>query len=143
MVATIICVVSYTCCVVFAVWIFIRKFRFYALCSSVMAVCSFMSAFFAAELIRQQVVEWGQMGASFGTSLLNLKLDVGAWAILVAGFILAGGYFISRQAPMTKAVEAPEAGKSRAEPSMMFCRECGSKIARDSKFCKECGAKLT
>jgi ribosomal protein L40E/DNA-directed RNA polymerase subunit RPC12/RpoP len=31
---------------------------------------------------------------------------------------------------------------SSTEPPMMFCRECGAKIPRDSKFCKECGAKL-
>jgi hypothetical protein len=30
----------------------------------------------------------------------------------------------------------------KPEPSMMFCRECGAKIRRESKFCGECGARL-
>lgn len=37
---------------------------------------------------------------------------------------------------------AEQKSQPRLESSMMFCRECGAKISRDSKFCKECGGKL-
>jgi len=52
----------------------------------------------------------------------------------------------SKQAPLVNEIraKAEETGQVTPEtlPSMMFCRECGTKIPRDSKFCKQCGAKL-
>lgn len=35
-----------------------------------------------------------------------------------------------------------EGSRPQIESSMMFCRECGAKIPRNSKFCKECGSKI-
>ena len=53
-------------------------------------------------------------------SFLNMRLDIGAWVTLVAGFILVGSYAVSRLGPKVEAVQF--------EPTMMFCKECGSKL---------------
>lgn len=126
--ATIFAAVFYIIALVGLVLFLIWKSAFAALSSGVLAIGSFVSAFFAADLLKQQAVEW-EVG-----SFLNLRLDIGAWVTLSAGFILVGSYAVSRLGPKVETVQF--------EPTMMFCKECGRKIPRDSKFCKECGSKL-
>lgn len=137
--ATILAAVLYIIALVYAAIFFIRSSSLYTLSSAVLAIASFVSTFFAAYLIRQQVFEWGQMGST-ETILFNMKLDIGAWVALVAGFLFVGSWFLARQT--TSAVRSDEVEKGKVDRSEMFCRECGRKIPRDSKFCKECGAKL-
>ena len=70
---------------------------------------------------------------------------VGALLLLVAGIIA----LIRRE---KKTERAPPSAVSIAPPApapspavaggMMFCRECGKQIPRESKFCQTCGAKL-
>jgi len=71
----------------------------------------------------------------------------GGFVIRIAGSVVAGlvlivfGLLLRRQATGAPEVKAAETAQvmPKTEPSMMFCRECGAKITRDSKFCKECG----
>lgn len=46
------------------------------------------------------------------------------------------------QRAQTPKVTAPAAVPAAPTSGMMFCRECGKQIPRDSKFCQACGAKL-
>jgi len=142
---TTLAVVFYALSIIYAVAFLIRKSGFYLLLlSSIVAMASVVSALFAASFLKQQLVEWEQFAF-----LLNIRLDIGAWVTLVAGFVLAGSYVLSRQGLTGGPREVVEAeaepmteSKPNVEPSMMFCRKCGSKILRDSRFCKECGAEL-
>ena len=110
--ATILATVFYAMAVVYAVAFFIRKSTFYLLSSAVIAIASFVSAFFAADFSKQQVVEWGQALGWVDAQPLNMRLDIGAWVTLVAGFILAGSYVLTKQAPTTKAVQPPKAAET-------------------------------
>ena len=94
--ATILALVFYTIAVVYAVVFFIRKSSLYILSSAVLAMASFVSTFFAADFIRQQVFEWGQIGSS-ETVLFTQRLDIGACVALVVGFVFVGSYFLGRQ----------------------------------------------
>jgi hypothetical protein len=139
--ATMLAVVFYFLSVVYAVVYFIRGAGFYLLSSAAIAIASAISAFFAVGFFKQQIVEWGELLAF----LLNVRLDMGAWVTLVAGFILAGSYALSREdlaVARQAEVEPMQESRPNAQASTMFCRECGSEIPRDSRFCKECGAKL-
>jgi rhomboid protease GluP len=51
-------------------------------------------------------------------------------------------YTGTKQSMRPKDVGSRELTKSDRS-RMMFCRECGAKISRDSVFCEECGFKLT
>jgi len=64
-----------------------------------------------------------------------VRPDYGIYLVLMAGFVFLGAYFVMRQGVSREPVE-------ETSTSMMYCRECGARIPRDSKFCKECGAKL-
>jgi hypothetical protein len=71
--------------------------------------------------------------------------------LLVLFLIIAGGALVvlgAMSRPKTsKPLETPAErlgtvrGTQQVKP-MMFCRECGAKIPRDSVFCEECGARL-
>jgi hypothetical protein len=130
--ATSLAVVFYSMSVIVAFVFLTGGSALYSLPSAFFATGSFVSTFLAAGFIRQQVDEWGQLGSNW-TGLFNQRLDVGAWLALVAGFMFVGSYLLSGQTEV----------EPKVLPSLMFCRECGRKIPRDSKFCKECGARLT
>ena len=153
--ATILATVFYAIAVAYGVvFFFIRKSTLYLLSSAVIAIVSFVSAFFVADFFKQQVVEWGGMGSSNGI-FLNMRIDIGAWVALVAGFILAGSYVLSRQVVVrshtesegslrfaSKTEPARTSGKAQPVSPTKFCRFCGAKIPRDSTFCEECGGKI-
>jgi hypothetical protein len=151
--------ISYIFAVLCAVASLIRKDPRFSLISGLIAIVSFVSALLASNIIKEQVIKWGQMGSSTA-QLLNYRLDIGQWITLLAGFILVGSCFLSREMPTTQKVPHSETTTTIAKPKFlsptmfqeeakmerprpwMFCKECGARIPRDSKFCKECGARL-
>ena len=86
----------------------------------------------------------GILGAAIALKVRYLSKDLELGAIpkdqVPAAFKIIREQISRRQAPMPVPVPATPASPASG---MMFCRECGKSIARESKFCQLCGAKLS
>ena len=84
------------------------------------------------------------MSSSTLSSILGLSgiMDLRSQAtLLLIGVIIILVVLLAAVILRRRKPSAPAPG-TRTIAEVMYCRECGRKIPRDSKFCKECGAKL-
>ena len=94
--------------------------------------------------------DWGKnIAASLITGTLTLGIGfiwAGASALTYKVFEEKLWRYINHQIDSLSG--APQSNKESEESlsgtvsTLMFCRECGSKIPRDSKYCEKCGANL-
>ncbi len=85
----------------------------------------------------------GVLGASIAVKVRFLSKDLELGAIprdqVPAAFKIIRDQIQRFQTPSAAPLAAAPVGPT---PGMMFCRECGKQIPRESKFCAACGAKL-
>jgi ribosomal protein L40E len=91
--------------------------------------------------------DWGKnIAASVIAGTLTLGLGwvwAGASAVAYKVFEDKLWSYINGQIELLASSRAPAASSTEPQSSMMFCRECGSRIPRGSRFCEKCGSKLT
>jgi len=96
----------------------------------------------------------GVLGASIALKVRYLSKDLELGAIpkdqVPTAFKIIREQIQRAQAPKAVPAAAPAASAAPPAPmsspavaaGMMFCRECGKQIPRESKFCQACGAKV-